>query len=161
MGCEACRFKTKEVLSSIIGVYNVDMDGQNGLVRVYGEVDPNMLLHALARYGKHAEVVRVNFKHPEWTRTNDFHGGHGSCNASDLGYSFPRSLAADNYYSPVFSPDYPIRGSGLSCGLPPRHRRFAASHHHHRVPPHYLRRDYGLCGRGGYYRNSSCTCPVM
>ncbi|CAI9088238.1 OLC1v1022517C1 [Oldenlandia corymbosa var. corymbosa] len=140
MGCEGCKYKMFEVLHSVIGVYNVDMDGENGLIRVSGEVDPNMLLQALARYGRHGEVVRVNFKHPEWTRVNNFLGVHGF-NSSSLGCNFPRSLSGD-HYSPIFSSDYPIRSSGLGCELPRR-----------RHVPLYSR-GYNYCNcRTNYFSN--------
>lgn len=69
--------KVVEVLSSIIGVYAVEVDAREGLAKVYGEVDPSILLMALSGSGKHAEVAWVRLKHP--ALSNDCHnsGCHG------------------------------------------------------------------------------------
>lgn len=46
------------------GTYNISIDGERGLADISGQVDPNMLLHALGRSGQHAELVRVKLQHP-------------------------------------------------------------------------------------------------
>ncbi|KAL3531376.1 hypothetical protein ACH5RR_010698 [Cinchona calisaya] len=81
--CEACKMKIVEVLSSVIGVYSVDIDAREGMAKVSGEVDPNILLKALARTGKHAELAWVKLKHPMLNRdredyTSSYHNNHGS-----------------------------------------------------------------------------------
>lgn len=64
------------------------IDAKAGEVRVCGEVDPNILVKALTRTGKHAEVVYVKLKHPGLTPRNHYYandnryyrppyGGHG------------------------------------------------------------------------------------
>ncbi|XP_059635904.1 uncharacterized protein LOC132278098 [Cornus florida] len=50
-GCEACKIKVMEVLGSVCGT-----------AKVTGEVEPNVLLRALAASGKHAELVWVKIK---------------------------------------------------------------------------------------------------
>nr|GLL21310.1 hypothetical protein DM860_014669 [Ipomoea trifida] len=40
---------------------------------VAGEVEPNALLRALSRSGKHAELVRVTFRDPRMTRYSNYH----------------------------------------------------------------------------------------
>ncbi|KAK3010044.1 hypothetical protein RJ639_012813 [Escallonia herrerae] len=62
--CDACKMEMVEVLSAINGVYSLTIDAQEGTARIAGEVDRNILLGALARSGRHAELVRVNLKHP-------------------------------------------------------------------------------------------------
>nr|GMC88947.1 heavy metal-associated isoprenylated plant protein 32-like [Ipomoea batatas] len=62
--CDACKFKMIEVISSVAGVYSISIDAEENLVKICGEVDPNRLLSALAREGKHAEIVRASLKHP-------------------------------------------------------------------------------------------------
>ncbi|KAK3010135.1 hypothetical protein RJ639_011792 [Escallonia herrerae] len=57
------------------GVYSVSIDSQDGLAKVSGEVDPNILLRALARTGNHAELVWVKLKHPVLAR--GFQGSYG------------------------------------------------------------------------------------
>ncbi|KAK2972026.1 hypothetical protein RJ640_005046 [Escallonia rubra] len=73
--CDACKMQMMEVLSSINGVYSVSIDSQDGLAKVSGEVDPNILLRALARTGNHAELVWVKLKHPVLAR--GFQGSYG------------------------------------------------------------------------------------
>ncbi|PSR85392.1 Heavy metal-associated isoprenylated plant protein, partial [Actinidia chinensis var. chinensis] len=63
--CDACQMKLLEVLRSISGnlrVYSVTLDAEEGLAKISGEMDPNILLWALARNGKHAELKWVSLK---------------------------------------------------------------------------------------------------
>ncbi|GFS45131.1 hypothetical protein Acr_00g0094350 [Actinidia rufa] len=60
--CEACQMKLLEILRSISGVYSVTLDAEEGLAKISGEMDPNILLWALARNGKHAELKWVSLK---------------------------------------------------------------------------------------------------
>ncbi|KAA8523555.1 hypothetical protein F0562_009978 [Nyssa sinensis] len=57
-----------EVLDSICGVYSVTIDAEQGTTKVIGEVDPSVLLRALARSGNHAELLWVNLKSPVSSR---------------------------------------------------------------------------------------------
>lgn len=72
MDCQACKMTVLEVLSSIIGVYSVDIDANKGEIMVSGEVDPNVLLKAITRTGKHAKLAWVKLNHPGVHRT--YHG---------------------------------------------------------------------------------------
>ncbi|KAI8557489.1 hypothetical protein RHMOL_Rhmol04G0014500 [Rhododendron molle] len=62
--CEACKMKLYEVLRSISGVYSVTIDAEEGLAKISGEVDPNILLRAVGTSGKHAELKWVQLKSP-------------------------------------------------------------------------------------------------
>ncbi|EPS68974.1 hypothetical protein M569_05797 [Genlisea aurea] len=66
--CQACKMGILEVLNSICGAYNVDISCEEGLVRVYGLVDPEMLMRALVRTGYHAELKWVKLRHPNMAR---------------------------------------------------------------------------------------------
>ncbi|CAL5390281.1 unnamed protein product [Camellia sinensis] len=77
--CEACKMKVYEVLRSISGVYSVTIDAEEGLAKISGEVDPNILLSALGRSGRHAELKWVKLKSTAPNRAYyDDHGhSHG------------------------------------------------------------------------------------
>ncbi|KAL2460551.1 heavy metal-associated isoprenylated plant protein 32 [Abeliophyllum distichum] len=78
MRCDACKRKTLEVLNSICGVYSLTFDAEEGLAKISGEVNPNILLSALARTGQHAEIVWAKLNHPRIDRgyynDNDSYG---------------------------------------------------------------------------------------
>ncbi|KAI5679543.1 hypothetical protein M9H77_00770 [Catharanthus roseus] len=97
--CQACKMQVVEVLSSIIGVYSVDIDSSRGQVRVCGEVDPNTLLKALARTGRHAKVEWAKLNHPIVHRS--YHNGHGYGDPRayyyNYGYGGGASLEEDPY----------------------------------------------------------------
>lgn len=42
----------------------MDIDANKGEVRVSGQVDPNVLLKAISRTGKHAKLVWAKLNHP-------------------------------------------------------------------------------------------------
>lgn len=57
----------------ILGGYNVFIDAKAGIIKVRGEVDPNVLLHAiLSRTGRHAKLV--------WAKIDgyNYHYGYGA-----------------------------------------------------------------------------------
>lgn len=56
--------KLYEVLRSISGVYSVTIDAEEGLAKISGEVDPNILLQAVGTSGKHAELKWVQLNSP-------------------------------------------------------------------------------------------------
>ncbi|XP_022897788.1 heavy metal-associated isoprenylated plant protein 22-like [Olea europaea var. sylvestris] len=66
--CDACKRKTLEILNSICGVYSVTFNAEEGVAKIMGEVDPNLLLAALARTGQHAELVWAKLDHPRIDR---------------------------------------------------------------------------------------------
>lgn len=48
MKCEACRSKVEQTLRGLAGVENVDVDLDEGIATVAGEVAPEDLVHALS-----------------------------------------------------------------------------------------------------------------
>ncbi|KAK6133006.1 hypothetical protein DH2020_033297 [Rehmannia glutinosa] len=128
-----------EVLGSICGQYNIDINTEEGLVRVYALVDPNILMKALARTGYHAEVKWVKLSHPKLNRNyyqNDYDSynyQHGyNYGAIDDPYSYRRALPDPISYP---SHQYPATRSispyyhGLDpyyygSGLPPASKSF-------------------------------------
>ncbi|XP_057465793.1 heavy metal-associated isoprenylated plant protein 32 [Actinidia eriantha] len=64
VNCETCKMKLYDVLRSISGPYSVTIDAEEGIAKISGEVDPNILLHALGSGGRHAELKWVNLKSP-------------------------------------------------------------------------------------------------
>ncbi|KAL3508380.1 hypothetical protein ACH5RR_027781 [Cinchona calisaya] len=121
--CEACKMKTVEILNSIIGVYSVTIDADEGIARIYGEVDPNILLKAIARSGRHAEIVRVNIKHPQIKHNNSY--DHRGLLENSCGHRYRRTLLENSYrddYYPATSrevPDYPLNSRNYHSGSPP------------------------------------------
>ncbi|XP_027108438.1 uncharacterized protein [Coffea arabica] len=137
VNCEACKMKVVEVLSSVIGVYSVDLDAQEGLAKVYGEVDPNMLLKALARTGKHAELAWVKLKHPVMNpRGDDYH------NYSNYGYrNYDEPHSYSRYRSPGWQQQfYPPRRSTMADHQNPYnyynhyHQGYGSSYRPHTYP---------------------------
>ncbi|XP_010511243.1 PREDICTED: heavy metal-associated isoprenylated plant protein 3-like [Camelina sativa] len=55
--CEGCKRKVKKILTSIDGVYKVDIDVKQHKVTVIGIVSPEILLKKLHKAGKNAELV--------------------------------------------------------------------------------------------------------
>ncbi|KAA8547655.1 hypothetical protein F0562_004084 [Nyssa sinensis] len=64
---------------ALSGVYSVTIDGKEGTVKVTGEVDPSVLMRALAKTGKHAELVWVKLTSSAKTRgyANNKYGSYG------------------------------------------------------------------------------------
>ncbi|XP_074369231.1 heavy metal-associated isoprenylated plant protein 36-like [Apium graveolens] len=75
--CEACKMKVMEVVGSICGLYNISIDAHRGIADISGQVDPNMLLYALAKAGQHAELLRVKLQHPSISYNNNSYYGLG------------------------------------------------------------------------------------
>ncbi|CAH9114626.1 unnamed protein product [Cuscuta epithymum] len=86
--CRECKMKFMEVLASISGVYSVNIDAEQGLATVVGEVEPNALLRALSKSGEHAELVRVTLKDPRMNRYSN--------NEPSYAYSSPYNKSYDN-----------------------------------------------------------------
>ncbi|KAL6538477.1 hypothetical protein OROGR_012465 [Orobanche gracilis] len=112
--CQSCKMRILEVLGSICGEYNIDINTEEGLVRVYALVEPNLLMRALARTGYHAELVRVKLQHPKLNR-NYYHDsynyryGNGHCNYQAINdpYDYGRALPDPISYSS--HQNYPTR----------------------------------------------------
>ncbi|RWR76651.1 protein qua-1 [Cinnamomum micranthum f. kanehirae] len=54
--CDECKRKVKKLLHKIEGVYEIDIDAEQGKVTVAGNVDPNTLIKKLQKIKKHAEL---------------------------------------------------------------------------------------------------------
>ncbi|XP_075488294.1 uncharacterized protein LOC142527393 [Primulina tabacum] len=93
--CQACKMKMLEVLGSICGVFDVTIDSQEGLAKVYGVVNPNMLVRALTRTGYHAELKWVKLGHPDLNRRSYSHDyyDHGYYNTG-----YPYGVVLDDPY---------------------------------------------------------------
>ncbi|XP_075101041.1 heavy metal-associated isoprenylated plant protein 44-like [Nicotiana tabacum] len=124
--CDACKMNMVQVLSSVCGVYSLTIDAKAGEVRVCGEVDPNILVKALTRTGKHAEVVYVKLKHPGLTPRNHYYandnryyrppyGGHGHNYGALDHYDYYNTMAMRR---PMVEQPY-YYGSGHSSPYPP------------------------------------------
>ncbi|KAK6133021.1 hypothetical protein DH2020_033231 [Rehmannia glutinosa] len=101
--------------SRSIRQYNIDINTEEGLVRVYALVDPNILMKALARTGYHAEVKWVKLSHPK-LNINYYENNYDSYNyqhgynygAIDDPYSYRRALPDPLSYP---SHQYPVTRS--------------------------------------------------
>ncbi|XP_009790441.1 heavy metal-associated isoprenylated plant protein 32-like isoform X1 [Nicotiana sylvestris] len=142
--CDACKMETVNILSSICGVYSVTIESDEA--RIYGEVDPNLLLRALSKSGRgnHAEVKWVTLKHPLLSNSH-MADGYGSYNhrygSNSHGYGY-------NSYS--HGHDY------SSIGGPFRHRRSLPEYssgyegrHNHQYPFRSIAPDYSYASN--YY----------
>lgn len=99
----------------LAGVYSVDIDAAAGLAKVSGEVDPNMLLKALARTGMHAKIVWASLTHP--MTSNNHHQSRSGChgyNYSGGSRAFPQQYWWDDNAHHHRNP-YSIRGT-MPCG---------------------------------------------
>ncbi|GAU30898.1 hypothetical protein TSUD_381120 [Trifolium subterraneum] len=54
--CDGCKQKVKKILKKIDGVFITEIDAEQGMVTVYGIVDPNVVIKRLAKSGKPAEI---------------------------------------------------------------------------------------------------------
>ncbi|VFQ99953.1 unnamed protein product [Cuscuta campestris] len=127
--CDACKSKMVDVMSSVSGPYSIDIDGEENVLKMCGEVEPNRLLAALSRGGKHTEIVKANLKHPALRLTNSTSAYRHSGSARDHGAAY--SMYGAGYgpgpgYAAVHQSyqAFPVRGGG----------RAALPH----PPPHYL-----------------------
>ncbi|KAK1384817.1 hypothetical protein POM88_022552 [Heracleum sosnowskyi] len=103
--CEQCKMKLMSVLSSISGVYSVNIDAERGLAEIEGQVDPNHLLQEVSRSGEHAELVSVRLQHPaarqrysSYDRENNNYNYGRSMNAIQDGYGRRALLNHEPYY---------------------------------------------------------------
>ncbi|KAL1225462.1 Heavy metal-associated isoprenylated plant protein 35 [Cardamine amara subsp. amara] len=68
--CEACKRKVKKILTSIEGVYRVDIDVKQHKVTVMGIISPEILLKKLHKAGKNADLL-PEIPDPEETKPID------------------------------------------------------------------------------------------
>lgn len=73
-------------LSTLAGEYSIDIDAKQGRIKIFGEVDPNVLLKAIARTGRHAKVVWARMNHPSVNRS--YHGGADYDSGYGYGYGY-------------------------------------------------------------------------
>lgn len=102
-----------------LGVYSVDIDAKQGRVKIFGEVDPNTLLKALARTGRHAKLEWAKLNHPLVNRT--YHHGHGGS------YGYNNSSASAAAAAALEDPYYTSYYGGRRAILPPT----SSWHDHH------------------------------
>lgn len=114
-------------------MYNVFIDAKAGIVKVFGEVDPNILLNAITRrIGRHAKLIWAKLDYPQMNRTNYYYGygfsyrtftlpecswpggSHHGYSYADH-YTFRRRFVADDW--PFYG-----RSSYFSGGVVPRSR---------------------------------------
>ncbi|PNX85776.1 hypothetical protein L195_g041850 [Trifolium pratense] len=96
-------------------VYNISIDGEEGIVKVTGRVNPNTLLSVLEKYGKHAELKHVKFEGEVIERNPNSYGEYGYNPYDGMAYSsYPPPMPCHPYqgyhdpYYPHFSqPPYP------------------------------------------------------
>ncbi|GFQ00298.1 hypothetical protein PHJA_002173800 [Phtheirospermum japonicum] len=120
-----------EVLGSICGEYNIDIDTEEGLVKVYALVDPNLLMKALSRTGYHAELKWAKLQHPKVNRNYyNYSNGYDS-------YNYHHG-AIDNYPH-VYSRALPDPYSYPSYNYPTGsiHPYYQGSDPYHSDPYHY------------------------
>ncbi|XP_010528523.1 PREDICTED: uncharacterized protein LOC104805601 [Tarenaya hassleriana] len=55
--CQGCKRKVKKTLSKVEGVYSVDIDTEQQMVIVVGNLDPEILIKKLLKSGKHAQLL--------------------------------------------------------------------------------------------------------
>ncbi|KAL0328555.1 UNVERIFIED_CONTAM: hypothetical protein Scaly_2288100 [Sesamum calycinum] len=107
--CQACKMSMLEVLASICGKYNVDINSEEGLARVHAVVDPNLLLRALARTGYHAELKWVKLHHPNLNTSHYYDNHYDSYN--NYGYGYNHGSIDDPYSHRRALPDpFPYYG---------------------------------------------------
>ncbi|CAH9113631.1 unnamed protein product [Cuscuta epithymum] len=116
--CGACKCKMVEVISSISGVYSISIDGDENLLKICGEVDPNRLLSALSREGEHAEIVKAHLKHPGLRRNSMYpqgsargHGYGRSMYGHDASYGHGQLMYGHGHKPHYGHQAYPIRGA--------------------------------------------------
>ncbi|OMO95717.1 hypothetical protein COLO4_15701 [Corchorus olitorius] len=67
INCEGCKQRVKKLLRKIEGVFAVNIDEEQQVVKVTGKVDPTKLIKKLIKSGKHAEFWSPN-SHPKFIR---------------------------------------------------------------------------------------------
>ncbi|KAI8011849.1 Heavy metal-associated isoprenylated plant protein 32 [Camellia lanceoleosa] len=134
--CEACKMKVCEVLRSISGVYSVTIDAEEGLAKISGEADPNILLSALGRSGRHAELKWVKLKSTAPNRAYyEDHGHSHGYQALEQPYgsrsrALPEGVWCDTHHSycPRTVPKYPHHNSSDFPQLVPEYSRYGSSY---------------------------------
>ncbi|KAK4420838.1 hypothetical protein Salat_2034300 [Sesamum alatum] len=86
-------------ITFLLGKYNVDINSEEGLARVYAVVDPNLLLKALARTGYHAELKWVKLQHPNLNRSNYYNNKKDYDSYNNYGYGYNSYGSIDDSYS--------------------------------------------------------------
>ncbi|XP_019435688.1 PREDICTED: splicing factor, arginine/serine-rich 15-like [Lupinus angustifolius] len=76
------------VLRNIHGVYNITIDGDQGIVKVSGKVNPSTLLGVLEKYGRHGEIKFIKFD-GEVVQTNPHNYGYHSYGMKGSSYPPP------------------------------------------------------------------------
>ncbi|CAI9107864.1 OLC1v1007335C1 [Oldenlandia corymbosa var. corymbosa] len=155
--CPACKMQLNEVLSSVIGVYSVEISA-SGYARVCGEVDPNMLLKAVNRTGAHAEVEVVKLNHPMLSQRQNPSWSTGGYPDPFVGhdYGFGNSYSYPGGGRARYNSSY---GHGGYSGLYPEHSCFggygggggASYHGYGPYRPSYPMRRTMPFGMGGGY----------
>ncbi|XP_027172317.1 heavy metal-associated isoprenylated plant protein 34-like [Coffea eugenioides] len=90
--CEACKMKAHEVFSSVVGVYSVRIDPNEGIACFYGEVEPTEFMSAITSFNnRHGQLVHANVKHPEINSDGSRNSGPGySYGYPCYGYTYGR-----------------------------------------------------------------------
>ncbi|KAL8046293.1 hypothetical protein ABFS82_08G169600 [Erythranthe guttata] len=145
--CQSCKMHMLEVLGSVCGKYNVDINSEEGLVRVYALVEPNLLLKALARTGYHAELKSVKLRHPDVSKNYYYNSGYDPY-SHGYGYNSYGSIEDPYSYSRAL-PDPYSYGSygGHHSNYYPSTRSMSPYHHgsnlyHHGSNPYYYGSAY-------------------
>ncbi|XP_021830351.1 leukocyte receptor cluster member 8 homolog [Prunus avium] len=105
--CKACKTKIYDVLQNIYGVYKIDIDAEQGTVKVSGKVNPSTLLMVLDGSGKHAELKSLTFD-GEVKEGYDYFGqdGYGHEHEHEHGYGY----GYNPYAVPPYYPCPPFGG---------------------------------------------------
>ncbi|KAH6835661.1 hypothetical protein C2S53_010539 [Perilla frutescens var. hirtella] len=135
--CQACKMTTMEILGSVCGIYNLDINAEEGLAKVQAVVEPNLFLKALARTGPHAKPKWVKLQHPKMNQsyyhnynynTHSYGNGynHGAIGYNPYNHNYTNGYnhgaIADPYHYSTMEPHYPYHGSNpyyYGSGLPP------------------------------------------
>ncbi|KAL6284238.1 hypothetical protein ACE6H2_015167 [Prunus campanulata] len=109
--CKACKTKIYDVLQNIYGVYKIDIDAEQGTVKVSGKVNPSTLLMVLDGSGKHAELKSLTFD-GEVKEGYDYFGqdGYGYGYGHEHGYGYGYGLGYNPYAVPPYYPCPPFGG---------------------------------------------------
>ncbi|CAI9118955.1 OLC1v1020589C1 [Oldenlandia corymbosa var. corymbosa] len=148
--CPECKQRIIESIVSIVGVYDIDFNGTQGIVKISGEVDPNMLIRTVRRCDRHAKILGVRITHPEYVNRNNNIRRRANCN--DHNHNHNQYPAVE--YGQCNGSALALEGGGCGSGYgynsnyhpsiyPAVSDRLAAELHG---------RPYG--GSGGFYRQS-------
>ncbi|KMZ56487.1 hypothetical protein ZOSMA_94G00110 [Zostera marina] len=55
--CNGCRLKLKKLVEKINGIHNINIDEEEGKVKIFGDIDPSVVIKVLANNGKHAQLL--------------------------------------------------------------------------------------------------------